>query len=766
MDRLEGAKRLFLDAMALQEQGDLERAEALYKKALDLAPGRPSVMNNLAAVYIGLNRYADARLLCERLLELNPEDETALVNLGNCQLKLGSPADALLFSEKALRLKPGYAEALNCRGSALLELKRPQEALESCERALALKPDYVESLSNRGNILMALDRPEEALASYERALILAPNHAEALYNLGTSLHELNRLPEALAAYDRALAARPDYAEALNNRATTLLALKRVDEALASWNRALEVKPDYPEALYNRGDSLMQLNRPNEALASYERALILRPDYAAALNNRANTLMLLRRYQEATQDLERLLAVVPEYAYAAGQLVHCKMHMCEWDGLEQQIANLGVRIKSGKRASTPFPSLAASASAAEQLQCARTFALHKHPLSSRPVWNGERYRHERIRVGYVSGEFREHATSYLVAELFELHDRSRFEVFGVSTEAPDQSPMARRVARACEHFLDVSAQPDRAVASLLRNHEIDILLDLNGYFGRARTNVFAARAAPVQVNYLGFPGTMGAEYMDYIIADRHVIPEDQRHYFTEHVVYLPDSYQANDSKRKISEETPTRAAAGLPERGIVYCCFNNNHKILPGTFDIWMRLLGRIEGSVLWLLQGNPAVSDNIRREAQRRGVAPERIVFAPRVKLEDHLARHRLADLFLDTLPHNAHTTASDALWAGLPVLTRMGTTFAGRVAGSLLNAVGLPELITQTAEDYEALALKLAADAPLLADIKAKLARNRTVFPLFDTDRFRRHIEAAFVTMWERSQRGEPAAGFAVSPL
>jgi len=443
-----------------------------------------------------------------------------------------------------------------------------------------------------------------------------------------------------------------------------------------------------------------------------------------------------------------------------------MHMCEWDGLEQQIANLGVRIKSGKRASTPFPSLAASASAAEQLQCARTFALHKHPLSSRPVWNGERYRHERIRVGYVSGEFREHATSYLVAELFELHDRSRFEVFGVSTEAPDQSPMARRVARACEHFLDVSAQPDRAVASLLRNHEIDILLDLNGYFGRARTNVFAARAAPVQVNYLGFPGTMGAEYMDYIIADRHVIPEDQRHYFTEHVVYLPDSYQANDSKRKISEETPTRAAAGLPERGIVYCCFNNNHKILPGTFDIWMRLLGRIEGSVLWLLQGNPAVSDNIRREAQRRGVAPERIVFAPRVKLEDHLARHRLADLFLDTLPHNAHTTASDALWAGLPVLTCMGTTFAGRVAGSLLNAVGLTELITQTAEDYEALALKLAADAPLLADIKAKLARNRTVFPLFDTDRFRRHIEAAFVTMWERSQRGEPAAGFAVSPL
>lgn len=729
MDRLEEAKRFFRDGLALQEKGDLVQAEFFYKRALELAPGRPSVMNNLATVLLGLKKHTEARVLCERLLEINPEDETALLNRGACQLKLNSAGEALAWFERALKVKPDYPDALNNRGNALLELKRPQEALASYDRALAAKPDYAEAMNNRGNALLELGRAEDALASYERALAMKADYTEAHYNRGVAFLELGRTEDALASYDRALAVWPDYAEALNNRAMTLLTLKRVDEALASWGRALAVRPDFPEALFNRGDSLMQLSR----------------------------------YQEASEDLERLLAVMPEYAYALGHLVHCKMHLCDWGSLEQQVASLSVKVQSGMRASTPFTLLASSASAAEQLQCARMYALHKHPLSSTPLWNGERYQHDRICVGYVSGEFREHATSYLVAEMLELHDRSRFEVFAVSTGAYDQSPMAERIARACEHFLDVSAQPEHAVAALLRSHEIDILIDLNGYFGHARTKIFAARAAPVQVNYLGFPGTMGAEYMDYIIADRHVIPEDQRQYFTEHVVYLPDTYQANDSKRRISTQAPTRAEAGLPEQGFVFCCFNNNHKIMPGMFDIWMRLLGQVEDSVLWLLEGNAMVSDNLRREAQQRGVAPQRIVFAPRVKVEDHLARHRLADLFLDTLPHNAHTTASDALWVGVPVLTCMGTTFAGRVAGSLLNAVGMPELITNSQGDYEALALKLARDGKLRAGIQSRLARNRAICPLFDTDRFRRHMESAYIMMWERYQHGVPATSFAV---
>ena len=661
MDSLAEAKQLFLDALAAQEKGDLERAEVLYSKALALAPERPSVMNNLATVLFQLKKYAESKHLCERLLEVNLQDAVALLNLGNCQLKLNSTEEALISYERALRITPDYPDALTNRGNALLELKRPEEALASHDRALAVNPDHTEALVNRGNALLKLMRLEEALQSYDHAL--------------------------------------------------------------------KTKPDDARVLFNRGECLM----------------------------------ISERYEEAANDFVRLLAVNPDYDYALGQLVHSKMHMCDWNGLEQALADLNSHLKDGKRASIPFSVLVTPASAAEQFQCARTWACDKRPPSADPCWRGERYKHDRIRIAYVSGEFRDHATSYLISGLFELHDRARFEVFAISTGVGERGSTGTRIERACEHFMDVSNQPDRKVASTLHGHEIDILIDLNGYFGGARTNIFASRPAPIQVNYLGFPGTMGVNYMDYIIADRHVIPEDQRQNYSEQVIYLPDTYQVNDSKRKISTRTLARADAGLPDQGFVFCCFNNNHKITPEMFDIWMRVLQRIEDSVLWLLQGNVAVSHNLRREAQVRGVAPERLVFAPRVKVEEHLARHRLAGLFLDTLPHNAHTTASDALWAGLPVLTCTGNTFAGRVAGSLLNAVGLPEMITNTRMEYEALALMLATDTKLLADVRAKLARNRATHPLFNTDRFRKHIEAAFVTIWERYQRGEPPEPFAV---
>ncbi len=729
MDIFAEAKQLFLAGLECQEKGELEKAEHCYRQALELAPERPSVMNNLAAVLLRLQRYGEARSLCEKLLAMDSKDAEAILNSGNCQLALKSPAEALRTFDAALLIKPDYVEAHIGRSSALIELHRPAEALAGCDQALANKPDYAEALNNRGNALRELERHAEALASYDRALAVKPGYAEALYNRGSILRNLERHDEALASLDRALAIRPGYVEALNNRGIVLWDLKRRDEALASLDRALAIEPDYAEALYNRG----------------------------------NWLMMLEHYADAIDSLDRLLGIDPEWDYALGHLVHCKMHICAWHDLAQDLVRLRARVQAGKRAITPFPMLATYATPAEQLQCARTWVADKHPAASSPLWRGERYRHERVRLAYVSADLREHATSYLGAGLFELHDKNRFELYAIATGANDRSPMRERLERAFEHFMDVSDKPDREAAALLRELEIDILVDLNGYFGGARTGIFALRPAPVQVNYLGFPGTMGAEYIDYIIADRHVIPADQQQYFTEKVVCLPDAYQANDSRRKISAQTPTRLEAGLPEAGFVFCCFNNNHKITPEMFDVWMRLLKNVKESVLWLIQGNAAVPVNLRREAEARGVAPDRIVFAPRVDLADHLARHRLADLFLDTLPHNAHTTASDALWAGLPVLTCLGPTFAGRVAASLLNAVGLPELITQTREDYEALALKLAADGKLLGEIKTKLAINRTTHPLFNTDRFRRHIESAYVTMWERYQRGEPPASFAV---
>ena len=353
----------------------------------------------------------------------------------------------------------------------------------------------------------------------------------------------------------------------------------------------------------------------------------------------------------------------------------------------------------------------------------------------------------------------------MAELFERHDKNRFELFAFDNGWDDASEMRDRIEKAFTEIVDITRLSDLGAAALIKQKQIDILVDLNGYFGLAREGIFSHRPCPVQVNYLGFPGTLGVDYMDYILADRHVIPPEHAAFYAEKVVYLPDTYQVNDSRRAIAERTPTRAEVRLPETGFVFCCFNNNYKITPDVFDVWMRLLRNVRDSVLWLLEDNPLASSNLRREAEERGVAPERLVFAPRLKPDEHLARHALADLFLDTLPCNAHTTASDALWAGLPLLTCMGGTFPGRVAGSLLNAVGLPELITHDLESYEARALELASTPPMLIDLRTRLARNRLTHPLFDTDRFRRHIESAYVTMWERYRRSDPPESFAVRP-
>jgi protein O-GlcNAc transferase len=730
MNRLEQARGLFLEALALQQKGDLERAERLYREALLLAPERPSVMNNLATVCIALKKYTDARLLCERLLEIDPEDETALLNLGNCQLKSISAEDALRTYDRVLGIKPDHADALNNRGNALLELKRPDEALASFDRALAIRPGDAEALNNRGNALLELSRPDDALASYHRALAAKPQYVEALYNLGGALLELKRPHEALAALERALSVSPGHADALSNRGIALLQLGRAEEALASYDRALTVQPEHADARSNRGDALLELGHR----------------------------------EELVENCRALLRSRPGYDYGLGYLMRSQLQCCDWEEYDANAERISQAVRSGRRADPPFDFLVISESAEDQLRCARTFAEDKYPATAQPVWRRERYRHDKIRVAYLSGDLRNHAVAYLIAGLFEAHEKARFEITALSFTPGGSDEMGKRLVPAFDRLVEVGHRSDREIALMLRELEIDIAVDLQGYTKGCRTGIFAQRPAPVQVNYLGYPGTMGTPYMDYIIGDRTVIPAAHQSCYAERVVYLPDCYQVNDSKRGIAAHALSRAEAGLPKEGFVFCCFNNNHKINPRVFGIWMRLLQEVRGSVLWLLEDNPTAARNLQREAERRGVGPGRVVFAPRMKMEEHLARHRLADLFLDTLPYNAHVTASDALWTGLPVLTHLGHTFAGRVAASLLAAVGLPELITRSWKEYEELALKLAANADLLASFRARLARNRATHPLFDTERYRRHIEAAYVTMWERIQRGEPPESFSVS--
>jgi len=683
---------------------------------------------------------------------------------GNELFTQGRPADALLSYDQAIALDPAHATALANRGEALLALGRGDDAAASYERALALQSDRANLFYNHGTILLGLRRYEDAIASFDRALALDPDSVDALYNRGNALAELKRPTDALASYDQALALQSDDAATLFNRGNALVALHRPAEAVASYDRALVLLPDNVEILYNRANALAEIGYPGRALTDYDRVLAKTPDRLDALNNRGMALWQAGRIAEAARAFAEVVARAPDFDYAVGNLMGCRLRCCDWSDLSRRTASITDAVAQGARAVDPFTFLAISDSAAAQLQCARAYAAHRYPSSPRLAVASRHAQHDRIRIAYLSADFHEHATAFLAARLFERHDRSRFDVHAISFGPDASDSMRARLLRAFDTFVDVRTMTDRQVGEMLREREIDIAVDLKGFTTNARTAIFADRAAPIQVSFLGYPGTMGTDYIDYIIADERVIPAAHDAFYTEKVVRLPDTYQVNDSTRPVAEGVPTRAEAGLPPAGFVFACFNASWKITPRFFAIWMRLLDCIPGSVLWLLADNADATTNLRREAQRRGIAAERLVFAPKIGLADHLARHRLADLFLDTLPCNAHTTASDALWAGLPVLTCAGDAFAGRVAGSLLHAANLPELVTDDEHDYEVLARRLGVESELLSSLRARLERGRASCALFDTNRFRRHLEAAYQTMVERHQRGEPPMAFSVA--
>jgi predicted O-linked N-acetylglucosamine transferase (SPINDLY family) len=631
---------------------------------------------------------------------------------------------------------------------------------------VAAAPDMAVAHNNLGNALGALERYDEALASYSRALELKPDSAGGHNNRGNILWDMKRFEESLEAYDRAIMLNPDLFEGHNNRGNALLSLGRHEDAIKSWDKALELNPELVAAHNNRGNALLALQRYEEAIESWKKALELSPNFVEAHVNCGNAFYRLGRYEEALKHFSTVMELNAGQPFNAGMIVGTKLSICEWNAFVQNRKIISTEVRAGNPIIMPFGFLAFSESPAEQRQCSDILVQRSCPRSLRPLWQGEKYDHDRIRIAYISADFHDHPMAFLMSGLFENHDRSRFETYAISFGPDRPSEVRTRLENAFDHFLDVPLKSPEAIAQLIRELEIDIAIDRKGHTRDSRPEIFALRPAPVQAAWLAYPGTFGGDYMDYIIADRFVIPEDQQEHYSEKVVYLPDSYQANDSKRRIAEHTPSRTEVGLPEDGFVFCSFNPNHKILPGMFDIWMRLLQKVENSVLWLWVSNQLAMENLRREASARGVNPARLVFMSRIPNPEHLARHRLADLFLDTLPFNGHTTASDALWAGLPVVTCTGTTFAGRVATSLLHAVGMPELVTDSLEAYEALALQLACDRDALVKVKKRLSENRDHCPLFDTDRTRRHVEAAYEIMWKKSQAGELPEGFAVPAI
>ena len=637
------------------------------------------------------------------------------------------------------------------------------EASRLYAEVLRLDPRQFEALCALGFLRFQAAQYHEAERLMGRAVEINPRVAEAYFIQGCCLHRLNRIEDALTAFGHAVANKPGYVEALINRGAALMALNRPAEALKDFRMVLAVSPAIAGVWSNCGGILQNLNRHEEALACFDRALAIDPDLTEALANRGAALLALKRFGEAAHAFEKLLSVHPELPDVQGHLVFCRLQCCDWRHLTQDRADIASDVAAGKSVIQPLINARLSDSPADQMQCARIFA-RRWPASPNALWRGEPYHHAKIRVAYISADFCDHATSWLAAGLFEHHDKSRFETLAVSLFADDGSEMRARTRTAFDAFIDAERKTDAEIAGFLHRMEVDIAVDLMGFASGCRPGILALRPAPIQVNYLGYPGTMGASYVDYILADRIVIPDEHRRFYTEKIAILPDTYQCNDSKRRIAETTPSRAEAGLPAQGFVFCCFNDPSKITPEIFGVWMRLLKDVDGSVLWLLENNPEATRNLRREAEARAVDGSRLIFAPHMKLAEHLARHRLADVFLDTLPYGAHTTASDSLWAGVPVLTCMGTSFAGRVAASLLHAIAMPELITNSLEDYAALALKLAREQTELAAIRTKLAGNRDTCPLFDTVRFTRNFEAALATMHRRQQNGESRGHFAVA--
>lgn len=721
-----------LDAVALHKQGQLLQAEAAYREILRAHPGHFDSLHYLGLIALQRGKTQEGITLIEEALKSDANHVPALANLAMALRQSNRHEEALAFYHRALAIKPDAVELHHHLANALLELQQYDEALQVCERAIGLQPDSSALLQQRATVLLVLRRFEEAIADFDRALALDPGLIDALANRGLALGEIGRCEEAIATYDQ----------------------------------LLQRKPDDIEARFNRANTFRKLGRFADAIADYDRVLQTNPSHAGALNNLGITYSELGRFESAIAPYRKLATLTPENDYVFGTLFFCQVYGCDWlqyEDLRQRVIDM---TKAGKKVADPFRFLNASGSAAEQKQCASAYVAGKFPAASAPLWNGERYRHERIRVAYLSADFQEHATAHLMAGMFEAHDKQRFETIAISFGPDANDAMRHRLQATFDRFIDVREKNDLEVARLLRELEVDIVVDLKGFTGNGRLGILAHRPAPVQVSYLGYPGTSGADYIDYLVADKHLIRDSDEQHYSEKVVFLPDSYQVNDAKRPIAESVSMRAQAGLPESGFVFCSFNNNYKITPAVFDIWMRLLQKVPGSVLWLYEGNAVASENLRREAQTRGVAPERLVFAPRLAQAEHLERQKLADLFLDTLPINAHTTASDALWAGLPVLTCSGDAFAGRVAGSLLHAVGLPELVTNALEQYEALALRLATSPSELGAIREKLAQNRTVFPLFDTTRFCRHLESAYAEMWTRYQQGELPSRLVVASL
>ncbi len=755
---------LHLLGVIAHQVGNQQAAVDLLQQAIAINPNAPPFYCNLGSAYRALGRLEEAAQSYRRSLQLQADYAEAHGNLGVVLKEQGKLEEAIAAYRQALQLKPEQAAVHHNLAIALKRSGLFAEAIAHYKRAIELKPAYVDAHNNLGMVLREQGNYAEAIACHQRALQLKPDKPESHLGLGLVLKAQGRIGEAAACYERALAQRPEYAEAHSNLGNVLQSQGRLAEAVASYERALRYKSDSCETHNNLGVALQEQRQLEAALASYRRALELEPDYAEAHLNMGNVLEMLGQLDRAVASYQRALDARPDYTEALSQRVYQQLKMCDWRDWEENVTRV-IEAAAGHDARIPpFLILALPATAAEQLEAARNWAAPFQRSGGSFQFAGRR--NERIRLAYLSADFREHPVAQLAVELFERHDRDRFEVLGYSFGPDDGSALRHRLVDAFDRFIDVRPLGFEQAARQIHTDQVDILVDLTGYTTHARTQILSLRPAPLQVSFLGYPGTMGCDFIDYILVDHFVAPADRQPFFSEQLVHLPHCYLANPSRRPLADPGPSRSECGLPEDAFVFCCFNQGYKVTPQVFGVWTRLLQHVPGSVLWLPVSNSFAVTNLQREVAARGVSAERLVFASRTSLpEDHFARLGHADLFLDTWPYNAHATACDALWAGCPVITLPGETFASRVAGSLLTTLGMTDLIADSPQHYEQLAVELAQDSHRLANVRERLWQARATTALFKPEQFARNVERAFSEMWQRHEAGNPPRSFAVEP-
>jgi protein O-GlcNAc transferase len=755
-----------------------------YKKALQINPKNPEALNNIGHIYKELNQYDEAIESFQKAISYNPGYAEANYSLGITYQNQGKLEEALKCFLNVAQIKPDFAEIhnnisiifyeldnfdlalqhLNCAlsidpnfaeahynlGNLFKDLGKFEKAIRSYKMAIEVNKNYSEAYFNLGNIQIEMGDLEESVESYTKALLINPNFLEVLNNLGSVYKDLNQLDDSLQSLKKALALNPEYLDALNNVGLTYVELGLTELAIDAYRKAISIDSKYEFAYNNLGIALNLLYQYDEAQKYFEKALQLQPNYFDAHVNYANLMIYFDNFNKALISYERAMELNPNADYIYGDIIHTKMYLCMWNGLPNYLKKLHEKIENGEKVIGPFALSALSDDPETIFSATKLYRNDKFPKSNILPQIPQYPYHKKIQIGYFSADFRDHPVSTLTVELYEKHDRSKFEVHAFSYGPDTKDDLNLRIKSGVDHFHNVRTMSDKDIVLLSRSLEIDIAVDLGGFTENARARVFAMSSAPIQLSYIGYLGTMGASYYDYLVADTTIIPEESQRYYSEKIIYLPH-FQANDSKQSYKPSSFSRKDLDLPENSFVFCCFNKNYKYTPECFDSWARILENVENSVLFIFVSNKTAEINLKKEIVNRGINKSRLIFGKKLERAEYLGRLKIADLFLDTYPYNAGATSSDALRVGLPVLTRLGNSFASRMGASILRSINLPELITKTQKEYELLAIELATNPNRLKFIKNTLNSNLSSSPLFDTQLFTKNIESAYKIIYER---------------